>query len=310
MSDTGAPKTCRGQKSVFTPSPLSCWIGGKYLLAGRIVPLIPRHQCYCEPFFGAGWVLFKKQPSPVEVANDINGEVINCWRMLRDRPEELKERIDWTLCSRLEFDELVRMTPEEVAAMTDVERAWRLLYILKCSFGGRDVANVAGGNCGGSRPAFGFSRTSKDVYYPDGKPGKAPSFHCLKQTIARGIERVSRVVFEHGDYERALALYDHERTFFYLDPPYLGSDNYYGGGFDLEEHCRLLGNLQKLKGRFILSMNDHPAIREIYRGFRLHGVKTPYSLNRKARELTASELLVSNYDFDESLMARYDVRKI
>ncbi|MDD5274239.1 MAG: DNA adenine methylase, partial [Methylovulum sp.] len=85
------------------------WVGGKSRLRKFIIPLFPSHTCYVEPFAGAGWVLFGKKPSAVEVLNDIDQEVINFFRVVKDNPEALIQAFDFELVSRSEFDRLAKL---------------------------------------------------------------------------------------------------------------------------------------------------------------------------------------------------------
>ena len=84
-------------------SPLSGWLGGKFLLSKQIVPMIPAHDCYCEPFAGAAWVFFKKELSKVEVLNDINTDIINLYSVVQHHFEEFIRCFKWVLVSRNEF---------------------------------------------------------------------------------------------------------------------------------------------------------------------------------------------------------------
>lgn len=288
-------------------SPLSGWLGGKFQLARRIVPLIPRHVCYCEPFFGAGWVLCKKPPSPIEVANDASGELINCWRVIRDKPEELQRLCDWSLVSRLEFEELACMSPREVAAMGDVERAWRLLYILKNCYCGRDVGNVAQGYAGKKKPTFPPKKRS-EAFYGGKTLGHKEQWIYFLETLASFRDRVKHTRFEHGDFARVIRDHDRETTFFYLDPPYIGCGDFYGGDFSMADQERLADILAKVAGKFILSLNDCQEARALYRGFQIYRASVKYSIGMNNNKQT-TELLISNYDFDPEACRRYNVER-
>jgi len=102
------------------------WVGGKSRLRKQIVELLPAHTCYVEPFAGAAWVLFAKPPSDVEVLNDKDQELINFFRVLKEKPEELIASFDWDLVSRAEFERLASLEP---CKLTDVQRAHRFYYI-------------------------------------------------------------------------------------------------------------------------------------------------------------------------------------
>jgi len=116
------------------PKPIFPWIGGKRKLADHILPLIPSHKCYVEPFCGAAAMFFLKQPSDVEVLNDINGELINVFRIVKYHLEELYKQFKWALTSRQNWAWL-QATPADT--LTDVQRAARFLYLQKLAFGGK-----------------------------------------------------------------------------------------------------------------------------------------------------------------------------
>src|SRR3972149_9245263 len=102
------PSFVREVKMVNSPFK---WVGGKSRLRKQIIPLLPAHTCYVEPFAGAAWVLFGKPPSEVEVINDIDQELINFFRVVRDCPEDLMASFEWDLVSRAEFQHLAETNP-------------------------------------------------------------------------------------------------------------------------------------------------------------------------------------------------------
>ena len=120
------------------------WVGGKSRLRKFILPLIPEHACYLEPFGGAGWVLFGKQPSSVEVYNDIDQELVNFFRVLKHRPEELIASFEWELVSRASLSDWPRKTPQH----------YRMSYALTDSTISLWLDGVASWTIPASRPAF------------------------------------------------------------------------------------------------------------------------------------------------------------
>ena len=107
--------------------------------------------------------------------------------------------------------------------------------------------------------------------------------------------RLARVYIENKGYEDLIASFDRPDTFFYLDPPYYGCENYYGDGiFAREDFGKLGAILRGLKGKFILSINDHPQIRETFKGFRISKEETRYTAGHISPKQT-TELLISNY---------------
>lgn len=122
-------------------SPLSGWMGGKWQLSKQIVPLIPEHECYVEPFAGAAWVMFRKSPSGAEVLNDINRDIVTLYRVLQHHLEEFVRYFRWVLVSRDEFERWLQVRPD---TLTDIQRAARFYYVQKCCFAGRIVAPTFG----------------------------------------------------------------------------------------------------------------------------------------------------------------------
>jgi DNA adenine methylase len=106
--------------------PLVPWIGGKRRLADRLLSLFPKHTCYVEPFAGAAAVFFAKAPSEVEVLNDVNGELVNLYRVVQHHLEEFVRQFKWALSSRIVYRWL-QMQPTE--PLTDIQRAARFYYL-------------------------------------------------------------------------------------------------------------------------------------------------------------------------------------
>lgn len=250
--------------------PLAGWMGGKSLLARRIIERIPAHACYVEPFAGAAWVLFKKPESRVEVINDINKDVITLYRCLQWHLDEFVRYFKWALVSRDEFQRLKAAVPD---TLTDIQRAARFYYLRQSCFGGRI-----------NSPFFGYSS------------GRAPKLNLLRieEQLSAVHLRLSRVYVECLPYSEVIKRYDGPETFFYLDPPYWDCEGYYGPGiFSREDFTRLAEQLASIKGRFILSLNDTPGVREVFRDFDMEIVQTKYTCN-KGKSVPASELLIRN----------------
>ncbi len=252
-------------------SPLRGWLGGKYQLANRIIDKIPGHKCYVEPFAGAAWVLFKKPPSKVEVLNDINYDVVNLYRCIQHHLDALLDYVAPTLVSRAEFQRLMRTPPD---TLTDIQRAARFLYIHRNSFGGKVVNNHFGTST--------MQRTKYDV-----------------QTIADELmlarERLARCCIENLGYADVINRYDREYTFFYIDPPYYDCEDVYGKGlFGKTDSEHLAEQLANIKGKFLLSLNDRPEVRQIFKGFQIEDEQVRYSVNL-GKGNVFGEALISNY---------------
>lgn len=248
------------------------YVGGKSLLANKIIPLIPPHHCYCEVFAGAAWLLFKKERSKVEIINDINLDLVTLYRVIQNHLDEFIRYFRWILVSREEFERFKVANPE---ILTDIQRAVRFYYLLKCGYGAKIKS-----------PVFSISTTAH------------PRLNLLRieEELSEGHLRLSQVYIENKGYQYILERFDKEDTFFYLDPPYYGFENYYGDGiFDRADFAELAGILHTLKGRFILSINDTPEIREIFKGFAVEKVTTRYGLQSGTKKKEITELLISNY---------------
>lgn len=253
--------------------PVAPYIGGKRNLAKQLVPLIDAVPCqtYAEPFVGMGGIFLRRTQKPrAEVINDLSADVSGLFRVLQRHYQAFLDMIKWQLTTRREFERLVATDP---STLTDLERAARFLYLQRTAFGGK----VQGRN-------FGVSA---------GRPGSfditklAPMLEALH-------ERLAGVVIEGLPYGDFLTRYDRPGTLFYLDPPYAGSETDYGRGlFGPDDFDRLADQLAKLKGRFVLSINDRPEIRETFRHFAIEDVQTSYFLGQTGRGKPAHELIVT-----------------
>lgn len=255
-----------------TKSPLAGWIGGKSQLAKRIIASIPEHQCYCEVFAGAAWVLFKKEGSKAEVINDYSSDVANLYRVLQHHLDEFVRQFRWALVGREEWQRLMRVEPD---TLTDIQRAARFYYLQKQSFGGKVKGRT-----------FGTATTH------------APSLNLLRieEELSAAHLRLSRVLVENLPYQNCIDRYDREHTFFYLDPPYFGVEDYYGDGmFSREDFAALAEQLAGIKGKFLLSINDKPEIRETFAAFEMETVEVRYSCGKASNRPKVGELLIRNY---------------
>lgn len=247
-------------------------MGGKYLLSKQIVEQIPKHHCYVEPFSGAAWAFFRKQPSEVEVLNDINRDVVTLYRVVQNHLDEFIRYFKWVLPSRDEFNRLLSVDPD---TLTDIQRSVRFYYIQKSSFAGRIANNPTWGTATTRPPRLNLLRIEEDL----------SAVHL----------RLSRVYIENLNFDKLIAKYDRPKTFFYLDPPYYGCEDYYGKEiFSRKDFQKLSDQLKAIKGKFLLSLNDVPEIREIFSPFNIETTSTRYSCGSAAPK-KVTELFISNY---------------
>ena len=247
------------------------YLGGKSILSRQIIPMIPQHECYCEVFAGAAWMLFRKDPSKIEIINDINSDLTNLYRVIKLHLEEFIRYFKWMLIARDEYDRLKKERPE---TLTDIQRAVRYYYLLRNTFGGKVTA-------------WNFSPTTT----------RPPRINLLRieEELSAAHLRLAQVYIENMTYSKLLQRYDRPHTFFYLDPPYYNHENDYGKGlFGKEDFVNLATILRGIKGKFIMSINNVPEIKEIFKGFEIINVETKYSV-AATKVVPVQELLIMNY---------------
>ena len=249
------------------------YIGGKRRIARQLLPLIPPHTTYVEPFAGGAQLFFHKPRAEVEALNDLDDEVVRFLRVCQRHPQELARILRWQPASRRLFESLEERPPD---TLTDIERAARFYYLQKNAWGGRRV-----------RRSFHYGVTSSTSYHPDQLP----------ERLREVADRLADVQLESRPYEDVLARYDRPTTFFYLDPPYVGVD-LYKHNFSHEQFERLAGHLSKLSGRFLLSINDCPEARRWFAPFHYRTIDLTYTSLRRPRIFT--ELLFANYPIDSA----------
>jgi DNA adenine methylase len=259
---------------IVTPArPAAAYIGGKKQLAQQLSRLIDAtpHDLYGEPFVGMGGVFLRRTRAPeVEVINDRSRDVATFFRILQRHYEPLFDLLKWRLTSRAEFERLLAQDP---ATLTDLERAARFLYLQRLSFGGK----VAG-------RSFGYSLTGPARF-------DTTKLGVLLEAIH---DRLAGVTIECLDWRDFLGRWDRPGALFFCDPPYFGTEDYYGKGlFSPTEHASMAEALGKLRGRFILTINDLPETREIYANFHIQSVELTYQVGGADEAKAVSEIIVS-----------------
>lgn len=266
-----------GTQAAAAAEPLAGWLGGKKLLAKRIIERIDAipHRCYAEPFVGMGGVFLRRTRKPkAEIINDRNGEIVNLFRVTREHPDELARQFRWCLASRQEFRRLIAVSPE---TLTDIQRAARFAYLQRLSFGGKPAHLLVN------------SQMGTDAHHPATLRAER-----MRRLIAAAHKRLQGVHVECLDWDVFLARFDRPWTLFYLDPPYWGHENDYGKGiFSRDDFARMAELLSKIEGRFLLSLNDRPEVRDLFGMFQIETVSTRYSVNARSTRRVI-ELLISN----------------
>jgi len=254
-------------------TPIIPWPGGKRRLAKHILPLFEKspHQCYVEPFAGGAAILFLRDPpAPVEVLNDIHSELVRLYRCVQHHLDELMRQFRWALTSRQMFEWVKAQPPE---TLTDIQRAARFLYLQKLAFGAR----VSG-------QTFGTAATN---------PARLNLLR-LEEDLSAAHLRLARVTIEHLPWADCMQRYDRADTLFFCDPPYWQTEGY-GGEFGLAEYERLAAVMAGLRGRAILSINDHPDMRHVFGRFRARRLSISYTVGGSHRVKAAGELLITTW---------------
>jgi len=251
------------------------YLGGKSQLSKLIIPLIPEHTCYVEPFCGAAWVFFKKNPSKTEILNDLNGELVNLYRVIRDDFGKFVRYFRGIPIAREQFN---YFKSQRIDLIDDpIERAARFFYLLRTSYGSKTF-----------KPTLSITHS---------RPSNL-NLLTLKREIMRGQQRLARVYLENLPYFKVIERYDRTDTFFYIDPPYWNCEDYYGEGlFERADFERMRDLLLKIKGKFIMSLNDLPDVRRVFGDFNFKSVTVRYSVQTGSAKIIPrfSEVLISNF---------------
>lgn len=262
------------------------YYGGKYNHLDWLLPQLPEDGPYVEPFGGSAVVLINREPTRVETYNDILGDVVNFFDVLRDQREELLEKLKRTPYSR----EMYRRSTELYHGETDYSRVDRALYFLINLAQGRD------GIMSGSELNWAYDRTNSRR----GRAATVSAWEYRQDQLEKTAERLSRVQIEHHDYSEILDRYDYEDALFYCDPPYPpevrnGFDQY---KFEMsnEDHRDLADHLDSVEGRVALSGYNCDLMEELYGSdddwYRVDGPVRKLACHGTKRQ----EVLWTNYD--------------
>lgn len=253
-------------------SPMFPWMGGKRRLADRLIPLFPPHECYVEVFAGGAALFFMRpQPAPVEVLNDINGDLVSLYRVVQNHLEEFVRQFKWALSSRQVF-EWQKMTRPET--LTDIQRAARFFYLQHHAFGAKPAGQT-----------FGTAATGSPI-----------NLMRIEENLSEAWQRLAGVYVENLPWLECAERYDRARTFHYMDPPYWGAEGY-GTDFAFENYERMADFMRRCEGRVMISINDHPDIRQAFKGFYCERLEIRYSTanRRQGTAEVSGELVILNW---------------
>lgn len=225
------------------------YYGGKFNLLKWLLPKLPESNTFVDVFGGSMSVLLNKKPSEVEVYNDREGEVVNFFRVLRQKPKTLINLLEFTPFSREEYLNAV----ENFGKGSDIERA--RLFFIKVKQG--MMSEVTSNQ-------WGFNVT---------KNKQSKSFKNSLKKLKIITNRIKDVYIENKNFNWIIKTYDTENTLFYCDPPYLQEtrvkEKSYLYEMSLSQHIELSVLLNRIKGKFAISGYDHPIYRNLYKKCRL-----------------------------------------
>lgn len=262
-------KNANFKMKTSTLKPAFAWVGGKSKIAKQIVERMPKHTTYAEVFAGSLAVLYAKERPFAkynEVVNDWNEDLINLHKTIQTRPQSLQIELNRMLNGRDFFLNSIHKQPRNA-----IEKAAFYYYSIVHSFGG-------------TRRHYAMCKKAKSV----------KNIYKSFQVYA---ERLKSVNIENLDFRDFINQYDSDSILFYLDPPYVGTENYYKNKktFDLKDHKDLFEILKNIKGKFLLSYNDCELVNNLYKDFNIKKLQTHYSLNIKTQYKRHTELLISNF---------------
>jgi DNA adenine methylase len=273
-------------------------VGGKSKLAEQIIGIFPPHKKYIEPFFGGGWIFFKKQSAEASYINDINGDLTNLYEVVRDNPQALVNQVMLTPLSEVQFDKFKYAFNDRSVwnKLDPVKRALIYFYLVKVAFNSNPL-NVFGVN-----------------------PGLNWASEGLLETLWKVNKKLQNTVICNRDY-KDLFKYADKHTLMYLDPPYAvtlegDGSTYYENVLGLSEHDVLKAMLTdvRVKFKWVLSYDIDPLVEKLYSnedGIYMFKTAAIFqsSINKHSRYVDSktydtafkSEYLITNFPIIESL---------
>jgi DNA adenine methylase len=254
-------------------TPIS-YYGGKQSMLKHILPMIPEHSVYVEPFFGGGAVFFGKEPIKAEIINDYNGNVVNFYHQMKTNLDAVKKLIDATPYCRDSYKQALVVYKHPYMFKPDV-RAWAFWVCTIQGFSNQ----------------IGTWRSSQ--------PREKESLlnYNKKLLINEDLrKRLELVQIENMDAVKLIKSKDSVNTFFYIDPPYVGADQGHYGGYTQEHFNNLLELLSTIKGKFLLSSYPNDVLDGYRKKCKWHSADKDMCLSiSRVGHKRKTEALTANY---------------
>jgi len=232
--------------------------GAKWRIADWIISKIPSHHSYVEPFFGSGAVFFRQAPSPIETINDLDEDVVNLFRVVRENAEPLIRAVTYTPYSRQEYDEAFIRQPAD-----EIDKA--RMFLIKC-WQGHGFRNITSHRSGWKNDVQG-----REAAYA------MRNWYRLPQWIETAVERLREVQIENRPALEIIERFNYPNVLIYADPPYLLSTRS-GKNYNYEmtdkEHIELVEALINHKGHVILSGYDNEIYNEYLKSWSKYSINT------------------------------------
>lgn len=283
------------------------WVGNKTAILPVLYSMFPvRYDRYIEPFGGSCAVLLgKEQADKFEVYNDFDHNLVNLFQCLRDRPLAFIRELGFLhLNARDDFVTMKRFFEKEKFDTRFMEQELELTSFLLPPLEAQELREVytAVQRDYDLRRAAMYFKLIRMSYASTRKSFASQPFNlrCLFRLIRDVSLRLSNVVIENQDFGKLIKHYDRTGAFFYCDPPYVDTEDMYNGDFGWDDHVRLRETLGKIQGSFLLSYNDCPEVRELYRDFPFYSFQRVHSMVQRYRPGEVyTEILIGNYELME-----------
>ncbi|MEE0913539.1 MAG: DNA adenine methylase [Ruminococcus sp.] len=283
------------------------WVGNKTSILPIIYAMFPiKYERYIEPFGGSGAVLLgKEKADDFEVYNDVNRNLVNLFKCMRDRPNALIKELGFlNLNARDDFNSINEFFKKEEFDDKYLNEELELTKVLFNELSAKELIEIQKKikSDYDLRRASMFLKLLRYSYASSGKSFASQPFdiRSLFSLIEQVGKRLTKVVIENQDFEVLIKHYDRECAFFYCDPPYVDTEHFYTCEFTLDHHLRLRDSLMNIKGYFLLSYNDCEEVREWYKDCCFYRFTRPHSMAQRYEPgKQFHEILIANYDLEE-----------
>jgi len=254
------------------------YLGSKSRILNMLLDITKNSDAkFLVELFGGSCVYTINNTKYPRCLNEINGDITNLFTVISNNLDELLDKFEWNICSRLLYDNIRKSKPKN-----NIDKAYRFLYLIIYGYRGRFSND--------NYNSFGTSKTRKPT-------SKDHIINIIKDIY----EGIKDVYIENQSYEVIISKYDDEHVLFFIDPPYITSNTvstkYYIHNMDnIDDQTTLKNNISNISGKFILTVPDNQFYRDLYDEYNIFDTNVNYSLHKNDRERKTSELIITNFD--------------